>query len=473
MSKFPSRRHVLCGAAAFLTACHAPSRPGAPPPAAGFQPLQPGQADKLVKALAEAPAHGFQPGAFATDDLASKLHTADAGLRGPAEQALLNRILAYAQALHGLSIPPSQKPKQWDIRPAPYDGAAELIQALGQGQLDSWLAALPPADPRYQSLRGAYDAYLKLVASGGWPQLSADEGPPDSAALLQRLAVEDASLGAASSDSPPQDDQLSGAVQRAQNRYGLHPTGVADAELVKALNIPAQARAAQIRANLERLRWLPREMPSTRIEVNTAAAEMDLWEDGAPALHMLAAAGKPGDETPMLMSQIGSIEFNPPWNVPKDIARKELLPKGQGYLSREDFVWKDGRLVQQPGPKCALGQVKFDFPNPFQVYLHDTPSRQAFTRSNRQVSHGCVRLEHAVDLAKRLLQGSSGWPPDRVDEVLASDDTRWVRLPEPMPVGLYYFTAFVQDGQVAFRDDAYGWDAALLRLLDAGASSSA
>src|SRR5262249_40380300 len=140
----------------------------------------------LVKALADAPSHGFQPNAFPTNDLAPKLGASDPGARSAAEQTLLNRAAAYARALHGLAIPAKQKPPEWDILPAPFDADAELHQALAQGQLQDWLAALPPTEPRYQSLRSAYDGYLKLVASGGWPELPASGGRSAADALLQR-----------------------------------------------------------------------------------------------------------------------------------------------------------------------------------------------------------------------------------------------------------------------------------------------
>jgi murein L,D-transpeptidase YcbB/YkuD len=444
-----------------------PSARAAPTPA-----LRGDQVELLLQALAGAPSHGFLPAAFPVQDVAAGSRSGDA----TAQRTLFDRASAYAGALHGHAIALRQWPMEWDIRPAPYDGPGELAQALQQDGLKDWLAALPPPSPAYQGLRGAYQGYLKAMVRGGWQPLD-PSGPPD--ALRQRLALEDPALAQA-----PQDASSPGApadaVQRAQARYGLKPTGQPDADLIGALNVPAPARAAQIRANLERLRWLPRTPPDTRIEVNTAAAILDYFENGSPAMSMLAAAGKPGDDTPMLISKIDTIELNPPWKVPDDIAEKELFPKARrhpGYFAREGFVvhppGQSGELMQKPGSKNALGQVKFEFPNPFQVYLHDTPARSAFESAHRSISHGCVRLERALDLAVRLLSGDADWPPDRLSEALASRDTAFIKLARPVPVGLYYFTAFPSDGQTAFRDDVYGWDEQLLRLLDAGASSSA
>jgi murein L,D-transpeptidase YcbB/YkuD len=229
-------------------------------------------------------------------------------------------------------------------------------------------------------------------------------------------------------------------------------------------------RAGQVRANLERLRWLPRDEPATRVDVNTAAGLFDYVENGQTRLHMLAASGRPGDESPMLASNIQAVTLNPPWNVPKGIAEDELLPKGEDYLSSHGYTTVSDetggdRLVQQPGPDSALGLVKFDFKNPYSVYLHDTPSKAAFNRTNRAVSHGCVRLEKAVDFA-RLLLGENGWPPEKVDAAIASGQTQTVALRRPVPVRLVYLTAYPLDGGVGFAPDVYGWDAKLLQLLD-------
>jgi murein L,D-transpeptidase YcbB/YkuD len=260
--------------------------------------------------------------------------------------------------------------------------------------------------------------------------------------------------------------ELAAALQRFQAAHGLPATGQLDPATLEQLNVPAAGRAAQIRASLERLRWLPRPVAPTRIDVNIPAAVMDYYLDGKLVTHMLAASGKPGDETPMLASTVDEIVLNPPWNVPEGIARDEILPKGEAYLRAKGFVVKDGRLVQQPGPDAALGLVKFDFANPYSVYLHDTPAKAAFSQTQRTVSHGCVRLAQAVAFAKILLAQEPGWSPQRVDDVLASGETTHIRLSRHTPVRLMYLTAFTQGDHVAFRPDVYGWDAELLRRLD-------
>jgi murein L,D-transpeptidase YcbB/YkuD len=178
----------------------------------------------------------------------------------------------------------------------------------------------------------------------------------------------------------------------------------------------------------------------------------------------------------MVISAITDVEFNPPWKVPADIAEKELFPKEAahpGYLVRNDFVrgtTEAAPLVQKAGPKSALGQVKFEFDNPYGIYMHDTPTKSAFTLTQRQVSHGCVRLQRATDLAKTLL-APSGWPPERVDQAIAGEATSTVKLARPTPVAILYWTAYVQNGKMVFRQDPYGWDDVVVRLLDARAAA--
>ncbi len=297
-------------------------------------------------------------------------------------------------------------------------------------------------------------------------------------ALRQRLAVEDPSAASAAAGGVF-DDALSQAVSRFQTNHQVDATGEVGPQTWEALNVPVQTRIDEIRANLERWRWLPRNPPATRIEVDAASDTMDLYQDGKDVLHMLAAAGKPDDQTPMLISKITDIKFNPPWLIPADIAQKEEWPKEKrdhGYFDREEIVKGPSAaapLMQKAGPKSALGQVKFEFDNAYGVYLHDTPSRAAFGRDQREVSHGCVRLQRAVDLAKVLLKGVPDWSPDQIDQLIATDNTKTVNLPQPVPVMILYWTAFVQDGQVVFGRDPYGWDDILVRLLDAAAPSPA
>jgi murein L,D-transpeptidase YcbB/YkuD len=265
--------------------------------------------------------------------------------------------------------------------------------------------------------------------------------------------------------------ELEAAIAHKQFRQWLDaqpPSGPLYATLQKAYVAARGAPQAEtLRANLERVRWLPRDEQPTRVDVNIATATMAYFVDGQPRMTMRTASGKKGDETPMLTSNIDHIVLNPPWNVPDGIANEELRPKGARYLAANHFTTKDdGRLMQLPGPDSALGLVKFDFDNPYAVYLHDTPSKAAFGRDARAVSHGCVRLERAMDLAAIFLEAQPGWSVERINDVIASGETTTVKLDRPVPVRLLYLTAVPNDGTITYVDDVYGWDGQLLQLLD-------
>jgi murein L,D-transpeptidase YcbB/YkuD len=440
--------------------------------------LNPAQTRLMLKTLDDAASHGFQPGAFGGPRLAERLAAGDRAARADLRKA----VLAYAEALHGHAIPKGRFDPAWGERTHAYDAEAGFTRAAQDGRLEAWLNSLPPDLPQYEALRSAYADYGRIWRAGGWAPLpfAGDLAPgargPQVAALRERLAVEDPRAAKAAAGDVF-DPALAEAVRRAQRRYGQGATGVADADLRAALDLPVETRLAQIRANLERLRWLPRERPATRIEVNSAAGQVDAYRDGRPVLSMLAAAGKPGDETPMLASRIDQVVLNPAWNVPDRIAEAELLPKGEAYLRSRGFVrnapGEGVKLTQKPGPRNALGQVKFLFDNPFAVYLHDTPSRAAFSREQRSVSHGCVRLAQARALAHLLVDGEPGWSAARTDAALAGQDTTTVKLRAPVPVFIGYFTAYPTALGTAFRRDVYGWDAEVLRRLDAKTAGSA
>jgi L,D-transpeptidase YcbB len=225
----------------------------------------------------------------------------------------------------------------------------------------------------------------------------------------------------------------------------------------------------QLAVNLERLRIERRNPSVTRIEVNAPAATMVLYRDGIPHMAMNVVVGKPGHDTPTLASTIDTIVLNPNWTIPQSIIRNEIKPalkRNKDYLIKHRMYWAGDQLIQEPGPHNALGRVKFDFPNRYSVYLHDTPSRRAFMDAERAQSHGCVRLERPVDLAAELLRGDPKWTREAIEQTIRDGATRRVPLTEPMPVIIVYETAFVgDDGLVQFRPDIYGLDTQLTLAL--------
>jgi L,D-transpeptidase YcbB len=262
---------------------------------------------------------------------------------------------------------------------------------------------------------------------------------------------------------------------------------------VAALNVPVAERIRQVEINMDRWRWLPDAFGPDHLRVNVPAFRLHAYEDGARAFSMRVVVGRASQRTPVFSDEISFLVFSPFWEVPDGITRGTLLPQivdDPSYLRRQRFEivegWHAGagtvaadeidwamarkefpyRLRQRPGPRNALGQVKFMFPNRFNVYLHDTPATRAFDRADRALSHGCVRVERPVELAGWLLRHQQAWDDARIRAAMGQEAPQSVRLAHTTPVHLLYFTAWVDDnGVVQFREDVYGRDEAHAALL--------
>lgn len=388
------------------------------------------------------------------------------------------RVLRHAAVEAGQRIRPAQVDHTWAIQPARRDLMAEFAAARQAGTLRAWLQALPPPHPQYRALAQARRRYAALVQQGGWgelppgPPLRQGDRDPQAALLRTRLAAEGFAV-AATEDPDLFDPALAAALTTFQQLRGLDVDGVLGPRSRAALNVGPDERLQQIDANLERWRWLPHALPAERIEVDIAGAEATYLRGGAPVLRMRVVVGDRQHHTPMFASELRTVVFNPPWNVPDSIARNEIWPKVRrdpGYLARNRFVVIEGRLRQLPGPKSALGVLKFDLPSPFGVYLHDTPSKSGFQRADRALSHGCMRLEKPRELAVALL-GRQGWTPEGIEQAIAAGDTRRVDLSTPVPLYVVYWTAQVDGaGALILRPDIYGWDRDLTAALAAASA---
>jgi len=235
------------------------------------------------------------------------------------------------------------------------------------------------------------------------------------------------------------------------------PDGIVGDGTIAILNRGPGDRARQIAVNLERLRWLDRNPPGTRIDVNTAAATLEYWRDGALRDRRNVVVGQPDWETPELGSPIFQLVAHPYWRVPKSILEDELSKKSPAYLAEQNMEWRDGRLVQLPGPKNSLGDVKFDMRNDNAIYLHDTPAKALFGMPGRHRSHGCVRVQDALGFALLLAHDDGILIPFQ-EALMKPDEEGFVKLNKEVPVRLMYRTAFFDDGQVRIADDTYGWD---------------
>ncbi|HEX8466971.1 MAG TPA: L,D-transpeptidase family protein [Allosphingosinicella sp.] len=398
------------------------------------------------------------------------------------EAGLTLAALEYGQALATGAVDPRKLFEVYTVPMSRGDVTGGLGKAVEQGGVREWLASLAPQDAEYKALSDAYLAYRQkaaqerktLIAAG--EQIKPGKKDPRVAQIREGLRANGYLAGEQSPAPAAQDSKakpgtakapaasagaiysadLVAAVKKVQTDYGIAPDGVIGNSTVEALNTGAKDRARILAVNLERRRWLDRAPPATRIDVNTAAAELHYYKDGSEKDRRRVVVGQPDWETPELGSPIARLVANPPWTVPESIAKEEILPKGAAYMAKENIVTKNGRLVQQPGPKSALGLVKFDMINNESIYLHDTPSKALFASTQRHASHGCSRVENAVEFARLLAQDDGKL--EAFDKAMATKEETPVELSNKIPVRLLYHSAYVDGGRVVFRADPYAWD---------------
>lgn len=386
--------------------------------------------------------------------------------------ALTARLLERAREMAGQRLRPARIDSRWSLEPPVRDLPAELQTARAAGRLGPWIAALAPDAPGYRALSQARGRYAMMADIGGWPTVpegpSLRSGDRGAAVLTLRARLAAEGYGAPFADLTLFDAGLETAVRDFQGRHALGVDGVIGPATRAALNVTAAERLAQIDANLERWRWMPRTLPADRVEVDTGAQEATLFQEGAPVLRMRAIVGSPKHPTPMFASRIEAVILNPPWNVPASIARNELLPaeaRRPGLLAGMGIRWVDGHLQQRPGPNNSLGVIKFDVTSRFGVYLHDTPGKGLFAQPVRAFSHGCMRLEQPRDLALAVL-APQGVGPVQLDAGLAASVTRRINLQHRLPLYVVHWTVRADtEGSLSFSPDIYGWDRKLMAAL--------
>ncbi|WP_304168799.1 L,D-transpeptidase family protein [Phenylobacterium aquaticum] len=424
------------------------------------------QAFALNMALDGAVRHGLDAAAF---------QAPKAGWSDPAsrEAALTLTALAYAEALSRGIVDPASLHPIYTLERNTVDVVGGLDRALSRGEVATWLEALAPRDPEYLALSAAYLRSREEMALPPSAQVAAgpEIGLGDYDARVPRVAQKLIDRGFVTGPAG-QEVTLTAALveglKRVQASSTLPVTGRLDALTIATLNADPTDRGRKLVLNLERRRWLRREVADTRIDVNTCGAVFSYYDQGAVDWAGRAVCGSPGRATPNLGSTFSDLVVNPPWNVPPSIAAREILPRGLAYLRRANMFLSGGRVVQRPGPHSALGQVKFNMQNPYAIYLHDTPEKSLFATFQRHKSHGCVRVENAVDFARHLAQRSGVQP--EFDADLASGATRRVALAAPIPVRLLYHSVVIDDGgQPVFLEDPYGWDSKLSLALGLGA----
>lgn len=395
------------------------------------------------------------------------------------EAALTNAALAYAAALaHGITDPT----KLYDIydisRPQP-DLVAGLQQALTGGQLASWLDGLAPHDSEYTALSDAYAHYREQARTSPEQEIPAGglihpgESDPRIPAIRERLMrrgylqVQAQAQAPVAPDETPADrytSELADAVRSLQQDSGLKTDGVIGPNTFAELNLGPADRARALAVAMERRRWLVRNPPGTRIDVNTAAATLRYFRDGKFVDQRKVIDGRPDRETPQIQTTMFRLVANPTWTVPKSIQKTEMAHVSSDYLSRHNMVLRDGWIVQLSGPSNALGLVKFDLKDKYAIYLHDTPAKSLFDLDARQKSHGCVRVQDALGFADMLAeqQGiTAQWQNAR-----RKSGESFLPLPHEIPVRMLYHPTFVSvSGEVMFGRDVYGWNDAIAQRL--------
>jgi len=458
------------------------------------------RARAVIAAIADAEADALDPSHFpvaelqrAVDGVDARTPTADQ--LAAADLQLAAAYVAYAEDMLTGQLDPREVSQAWHIDPQQTDVDSAVARALRESRFDQALAAMRPQNDDYALLRRELARYRELAAKGGWSTVPAGAalkpGERAPAARLQALRARLATEGllgsgdsAASRDSAPAtgdvyDATLAGAVARFQARHGIVVDSILGAETVTSLNVPAEYRLAQIAANMERHRWLPRSLGSRYVLVNVPAFRLEAFEGGKPALTMNVVVGAEFDDrsTPTFADSMSYVVFRPYWNVPEEIAEKEIYPKAAadpGYFEARNYeeVTENGktRVRQKPGGDNSLGLVKFMFPNQFAIYLHDTPEKSLFQQDVRAASHGCIRLEQPERLAQWVL----GWDEARVRQAMESGaDDAHVDLTQKVPVYIAYFTAYARDGGLYFGNDVYDRDRTIVQAISPAARPGA
>ncbi|QID16823.1 L,D-transpeptidase family protein [Nitrogeniibacter mangrovi] len=470
--------------------------------ARGFRPAwtSPERRQALLRAVEASADDGLEPADYQNAALRAAAAAPADDARTIADRDLLftAALLRLAAHVHTGKVDPARLDPDWGFaRRTDGDDLAALEALVDAPDLAQALRQWAPRLDAYVGLRTALARYRRIAADGGWPSLP--DGPtlrPDTvdarvAILRDRLAITDDAPTVAGPDAERFDAALREALVRFQRRHGLETDGLAGRRTRAALNVDVRRRIDQIRVNLERLRWLAPELAGDQLQVDVAAFAASLRLDGHVVWSSRAIVGRPDRPTPSFGATLRYLVLNPEWVVPPTILRQDMLPRiiaqpaylAEHALHLEDFAgqpvdpqsieWAryrhDGfpfQLVQPPGPDNPVGRIKFVFPNPYSVYLHDTPAKALFDKPERAFSSGCIRLQRPLELALALLDDPIRWPTEALEAAITTGQTRTLTVPRQVPVRVLYLTATANaDGQVDFRRDIYARDPAVLAAL--------
>lgn len=458
----------------------------------------------LLEAIASIEEHGLSADDYHFQRLQNLMADSVPASYKPSDYAALDIILSDAfllmiKHLHEGKVSPSTVDQDWKIKSGREndDIAALLHQYLEEeGTLAAMTAYFAPQSSLYSDLVAALKSYQSLSRIPDKSPIQIKDLPlrPDSSHMAipeirTRLSLMGYLQAYELKSIYAYDSLLQGAVMQFQRLHGLNADGLIGKNTLNQLNIPIGARIDRIKANLERMRWLPDQQAYKRVWVNAADQRMFLLTAQDTLFETRAIVGRVSRKTPSFQAEMNHLVFSPTWTVPPTILYNDVIPavrKDLGYLAAKNMQvltmngqvvdpstvdWKSVRrnfpyLIRQgPGPDNALGLVKFMFPNPYNVYLHDTPGKSLFAKDERTLSSGCIRIENPERLAFLLLE-SQGWDEDKIKIAMQGKREQTVRLMEPITTTISYLTAWADArGALHFREDVYAKDPALIKAL--------
>ena len=468
-------------------------------------PRLPDRTKDLIASLCDAEREGLRPADYHLGEFRRSvelLRPSLAKLRPEAFAALdlelTRRFLDYGADLLAGHLDPRVVESGWYIRARRSSIDSTLRVAARADHFDDMMAPLRPHAPEYAELVHVLAEYRDILRRGGWPEVPGgpklrrgDRGPR--VAALRRRLQATGDLPDSAVSTPVYDGDLANAVARFQARHGIPTDGSVGLLTLAALNVPVEVRIRQIQLNLERYRWLPKDLGPRYVYVNIPEYQLYAYDESKPVLKTRVVVGEEyGNATPVFADSMTLVVFRPDWYVPQRILLNEVVPrirKHRSYLARHqlevlnakdhlpvreprriDWSHLDTTRIlvrQKPGGTNPLGLVKFMFPNQFAVYLHDTPARMAFNRRKRTMSHGCVEVAKPVELAEYVLEQQDGWDEQKVRGAMMMADSgdRQVPLERPVPVYIVYLTAFMRGGVLNFREDPYKKDREIIAKL--------
>jgi len=466
--------------------------------------LREGNMDELIEIIRASSEEGLVPVDYHLIPLQMMLEDHRSGRLTPCERADLDILLTDALLRIGYhyafgKVDPRRLDADWNLkREISGRDPVEVIQeVIDSDSLAVSLRELAPTSPIYDGMKDALAEHRAIAANGGWPLVptgpTLKPGMQDERVFVirQRLLVTGDLLTGASPDPALFDEELEQAVMDFQKRHTLDADGIVGKSTIAAMNVPVDARIDQIRVNMERARWIYRDLPDEFIVTDIAGFRAAIVKDGQVTWESAVQVGKPFRKTPVFEDTMKYIVINPTWTVPPTILAKDILPKirkDPGYLKKKNMrvIDRKGNTIdatsidwanttrrnfpymirQDPGPKNALGRIKFMFPNKHAVYLHDTPYQSGFERTERAFSSGCIRVQKPIELAEILLNDPDKWSQEEIRKAIDSKVTITVKLEKQLPVFLLYWTVNSDDGIFYFKPDVYSRDAGILAALN-------